>query len=161
METLGFLVSQDEFPKQDVEKVLKRLQRYQEGPDREEAEKAVRDLGEIVVKDPDYTFFMMALLKAIDATAKETFKGCSKAIGTEDDLYQTQMSKYVRKVCEQIQAFQRDHPLCEAVVLKFRWLASSVFPHRLNFPIATDSVLEMWAGAFDGVPNATEEVSSG
>jgi hypothetical protein len=112
-----------------------------------------------VVPKPDKSFFSNDLLTEINNEAKTHFASCAQTIGTDDDIYITQLTAYVRAVNLQLDKLRPNHPLLDKAKAKLLWIHCPRDGQHPRVPLMTPWVIESLCASLAQVKVAIEEVS--
>lgn len=159
MQMITRMVARGAFPKlEEIDRIIRSEKSGQMSA--EDFKKVADSLDEQLSTDePDYSFFSTTLLNRIDSVAGENLKQCKDTLGTDDGAYHGELLRYTRSVIEIMKEEKAGSPLLATAIARFRWMMHRRLGTRaVAMPLMTESVLELWTTAFDGVSLALNEV---
>ena len=160
IELLGLLVSEGDFPHiGEVERVLKMLNRTDVDEDQFEKEMdAMR--AQLVMQDPDYSFWNKDLLMAIDDIGMDKFQDARRVMGMVEPGYVNALTDYTKDVIAIIMEKNFEHSLMSKVISRLKFAMNDTKALPVALPLMTDVVIDSLATSFKDTPYAINTVSS-
>jgi hypothetical protein len=156
---LGVLVSEGDFPStREIEAIIERMDSKDNNDVTLDDELTMlRD--SLAVVNPNYDFWTVTLLEAIDEIAEANFKDVQDIIGIAEPGYGDALSDYTKDVIAAIEKEHGNHQLVPKVVARFKFAMNDTGMLPIALPLTTDFILESMALSFKTIQYALNAVS--